>query len=62
MLHLDGGIKAFRGTMRIMPVKGPHFFMTGEWLYKPEYDTWYCRGESFPAEITKIEVDEECPG
>jgi hypothetical protein len=27
------------------------FELVGTWLYKPEYDCWYCAGNSFPAKI-----------
>lgn len=47
------GYKAFRGTMRIAPqndfFKG--FDLSGEWLYRPDTDCWYCKGQSFPASI-----------
>ena len=49
MLECDG-YKMFYGTVRITPVvrsdgtraREP-FDMTGTWLYKPEYDCWYCK-------------------
>lgn len=50
------GYKAFRGTMRITP-KNPEFpprDITGDWLYKPEYDCWYGGGASFSAQICEV--------
>lgn len=29
----------------------------GTWLYKPEYDTWYANGNSYPAEIVTVKED-----
>lgn len=45
------GYKAFRGTMKVTP-GNPAFqpyTLTGDWLYKPDTDCWYCKGRSFPA-------------
>lgn len=53
------GYKAFRGTMCITP-KNPNmeaFNLTGDWLYKPEYQCWYCKGQSFMDEICEIIID-----
>ena len=50
------GYKAFRGTMRITP-KNPVFpvmEITGDWLYKPEYDCWYGAGRSFCADVCEV--------
>lgn len=47
------GYKAFRGSATIKP-KDPSikpFVVEGDWLYKKEYDCWYCNGRSFPAGI-----------
>ena len=47
------GYKAFRGEMKITP-KNPAispYTMTGDWLYKPDTDCWYGKGQSFPASI-----------
>ena len=45
------GYKAFRGTMKVTPgnPEYPPYELTGEWLYKPDTDCWYCKGQSFPA-------------
>lgn len=47
------GYRAFRGTATIRPtVPGfEPFSLTGDWLYKPEWNCWYCKGGSYPAEI-----------
>lgn len=53
------GYKMFRGTMRVTPTfpgREP-FDLTGDWLYKPEHDTWYGCGQSFGAAICKVIVD-----
>lgn len=49
------GYKMFRGTMKITP-KGnfKEELITGDWLYKPNYDTWYCKGRSYSANICEI--------
>ena len=48
----------FRGTMRITPLSGNcGYEVTGTWLYKPEYDCWYCGGNSYPAEICEVVED-----
>jgi hypothetical protein len=53
------GYQAFHGTMRITPIEPfSPFELSGDWLYKPEYDCWYCKGHSFPAEICEIAEDE----
>ena len=53
------GYKMFRGTMRINPVNNnAPFTVSGTWLYKPDVDTWYCGGSSFPADVCDIEEDE----
>lgn len=54
------GYKAFRGTMLITP-KNPQFepfTVTGEWLYKPEYDCWYCGGRSYMAGVCEVITDD----
>ena len=45
------GYKAFRGTMQVTPgnPEYPPYTLTGDWLYKPDTDCWYCKGQSFPA-------------
>ena len=44
------GYKAFRGTMAI----GDFVSITGDWLYKPDTDCWYCKGKSYPAEFCEV--------
>lgn len=56
------GYKAFRGTMRITPNDIPPYkacphTVSGDWLYKPEYDCWYCKGSSYPAQVCEIVED-----
>lgn len=53
------GYKMFKGSATIKPVtKMQPFTVTGMWLYKPEYDCWYCNGSSYPAKIvTDIKED-----
>ena len=49
------GYKMFKGKADIVAVN-PKFSksdVSGVWLYKPEYDCWYCNGSSYPAEIVK---------
>lgn len=50
------GYKMFTGTMRISPVCPgiAPFEISGDWLYKPEFDCWYCGGRSFGAEICEV--------
>ena len=50
------GYKAFRGVMRIVPktVLMQPFEVSGDWLYKPEYDCWYDGKSSYPASICEI--------
>lgn len=59
MICVDG-YKAFHGVMEITPkVKTvPPFLKKSDWLYKPEYDCWYCaEGNSYTANICKIVKD-----
>ena len=53
------GYKAFRGVMKISPKASSICPMNieGDWLYKPEYDCWYCDGGSFPASICEVSED-----
>lgn len=54
------GYKAFHGTMRIVP-KNAEIFpyeLTGDWLYKPEYNCWYGGGHSYPEEVCEVVRDE----
>ena len=49
----------FEGTMKISPKcsEVSSFEIKGTWLYKPEYDCWYCKGSSYPASIGEILED-----
>lgn len=50
------GYKAFRGTMLWTP-GNPAYApqkITGDWLYKPDTDCWYCQGRSFPANTCEV--------
>ena len=56
------GYKAFHGTATIRPLNPafPARDVTGDWLYKPDCNCWYCQGSSFPAEIvTDIREESE---
>ena len=55
------GYKAFRGILTIAPPKMPEAKkeMKGDWLYKPEEDCWYGCGNSYPAEMCTVTLDEE---
>lgn len=46
----------FEGVMTITPKtdKVKPFEVDGVWLYKPEYDCWYCKGSSYTAGICSI--------
>lgn len=49
------GYMMFEGKMIINPKNEiPAYTQEGIWLYKPEYDCWYCNGHSYPAEICVI--------
>lgn len=55
------GYKMFKGTATIVPASDrmKPFDVKGTWLYKPEHDTWYVSGSSFPAQIvTDIRDDD----
>ena len=59
MIEVEG-FKAFRGVMRITPIN-PKFSMTsifGDWLFKPEFNCWYCNGSSYAAEICEVVEDD----
>lgn len=43
------GYRAFRGTMICKSQA-----IRGDWLYKPDTDCWYCRGNSYPAAVCKV--------
>lgn len=45
------GYRMFYGTATVTPVNAEAYDVTGTWLYKPEYDCWYCGGSSYPARI-----------
>ncbi len=47
------GYKMFYGAATVTPVTKSlkPIEVIGTWLYKPEYDCWYCAGASYPAEI-----------
>ena len=45
------GYMMFRGSATVRPVNGQVFILTGDWLYKPEWDCWYVNGHSIPASI-----------
>lgn len=57
MLECEG-YKMFFGSAQILPVNREPFVVRGTWLYKPQYDTWYCSGRSYPACIVG-EITEE---
>lgn len=46
------GYKAFRGKMSIVTQHG--MIVSGDWLYKPDTDCWYCGGYSYPAICCQI--------
>lgn len=51
--------RMFRGTMKITP-KNPDFepfTMTGDWLYKPDTQCWYCHCRSFPEAVCTVVED-----
>lgn len=62
MLKVEG-YKMYKGVMTITPkpvgeYKIPSMDIEGVWLYKPEYNCWYCNGSSYPAEICIIRKDQ----
>ena len=48
------GYMMFRGTATIAPANGAPYDVTGDWLYKPEYDCWYGGGRSFCAAVCEV--------
>ena len=58
MLQCEG-YKMFKGKMRITPKRLGYkpIEKEGTWLYKPEYDCWYCGGSSFMADICEVIED-----
>ena len=58
MIEVEG-FKAFRGSMEIwirfhMLIDGKPRIISGEWLYRPDTDCWYCNGVSYPARCCKV--------
>lgn len=52
------GYKMFKGSMKIIPLTSmKEYVVEGTWLYKPEYECWYCNGSSYPASVCSILVD-----
>lgn len=52
------GFRMLFGTARIKPVNGlPAFEVRGTMLYRPDYDTWYINGSSYPADIFEVVED-----
>ena len=52
MLTCDG-YKMFYGAATVVP-KGKlseSYDLIGTWLYKPEFDRWYCAGNAYPAKF-----------
>lgn len=60
MLKVEG-YKMFEGTATITPLNDTMmpFDVTGTWLYKPTYDTWYVNGSSYPACVVSNIRDEK---
>ena len=58
MLEVEG-YKMFVGTMMIFPKcdEIQPFPIEGTWLYKPEYDCWYCNGSSYHNDIVHLIED-----
>lgn len=48
------GYKAFTGWMRIEWGFAPTERHRGDWLYRPDTDCWYCKGQSYPAKYCTI--------
>ncbi len=50
------GYQMFEGIMEIVPKtdKLRPFTVEGTWLFKPEYNCWYCKGSSYPSDICKV--------
>jgi hypothetical protein len=51
------GYKMFKGVMKIIRINGNDEHIEGTWLYKPEYECWYCKGSSYPQNVCTILVD-----
>lgn len=61
MIEVEG-YKMFVGVMNVTsfvetPKNAIMLSIEGSWLYKPEYDCWYCNGSSYPACICSISKD-----
>lgn len=53
------GYKMFRGTVTVDYGNGHQPFKEyGDWLYKPDKDTWYCNCKSFEPEFMFDFVEE----
>ena len=48
---------AWYGTIKIKPVTGEPFYLTGEWEYRGDYNCWYLDGNSYPEEICELVVE-----
>jgi hypothetical protein len=51
------GHKMFKGVMKITRINGNDEHIEGTWLYKPEYECWYCKGSSYPQSVCTILID-----
>lgn len=51
------GYKMFKGAMKINSNVLGEQFIEGTWLYKPEYECWYCKGKSYPEKICEVVID-----
>lgn len=56
MLQCEG-YKMFYGVMEIKPKNTCSHTVEGTWLYKPEYECWYCKGRSYPVDVCFIIKD-----
>lgn len=55
MIEVEG-YKAFYGVLRVVPKSNniSPFELVGDFLYNPEFDSWYHNGYSYCAEICEI--------
>ena len=53
------GYRMFFGDTEITFKNRKPFVVTGTWLYKPEYDCWYCKGRSYPASVVGKQTERE---
>ena len=51
------GYKMFFGVCQINWASGTPERVRGTWLFKPEYDCWYCNGRSYPGVIVEVVED-----